>query len=118
MVVARPQQDEKKVIKSIFGGSQHWKPEILQILGFDLGDRPVTWSAIREWIEIRNCLVHRGHYVDQVFLDLSDVKVAYPYRIGQPFEIVPGEVFRLLWGTERALVRWSRMLGAALASSL
>jgi len=103
-----PNYDANRINKDIFRGSYQWRNSILKFFAFDIAPKvsPVAWPAIREWIEIRNCIIHRSKFVDQIFLDrLMDEKgnLKYPYVVGEEFIIHPGEIFQLLAGTEHLL---------------
>ncbi len=99
--------DPQKMRRRVFESSAKWQPEIARIFGIDISNYELPWHAIREWIEIRHCIVHRGGKVDQVFLDrLRDVAkdIEYRYEIGNDFNLMDGELYQLLWATELMFV--------------
>src|SRR4051812_26986280 len=82
--------------------SRYWRAKIQNELGVDIDASPIRWVAIREWVAIRNHLVHQGRTITQKFLDsLADVAggLTYSYTVGNDFDIKPGEIFRLLDST-------------------
>jgi hypothetical protein len=109
LLAINPSLDPNEIKKDIFHASYRWRSSILNWFTFDItpDGAPIAWTAFREWIEIRNCIIHRNKFVDQIFLDrLVDVKdnLKYPYVIGEEFNVNPGEIFQLLASTGRLLV--------------
>lgn len=113
-----PAFDKQKVRKDIFKSSAKWRSGLQKWFGIDIAPSPspIAWTAIREWIEIRNCIVHRSRLVDKEFLDrLSDVQpLTYPYVLGKPFGILPGEIWQLFTATEKLIHAVAQKIDALL----
>jgi hypothetical protein len=104
--------DAKKRCDKILRSAHEWRANIQAELGIDIapdGAR-VSWVAICEWVAIRNTLVHRGTVVDQRFLlEIRDLSLEKNYTLGRSFNILPGEMYHLLQGTQERIREWAAL---------